>query len=58
MMALPININELIHGSTVERERIEFTEGTKSGLGWDQVGLLYGSNASLVNTDDNRGRSR
>ena len=36
-MALPININELIHGSTVEWERIEFSEGTKSGLGWDQV---------------------
>lgn len=26
-MALPININELIHGSTVEWERIEFKEG-------------------------------
>jgi hypothetical protein len=36
-MALPINIHELIHGSTVEWERIEFKEGTKSGLGWDQV---------------------
>jgi hypothetical protein len=26
-MALPINIHELIHGSTVEWERIEFKEG-------------------------------
>ncbi len=26
-MPLPININELIHGSTVEWERIEFKEG-------------------------------
>ncbi len=26
-MALPININELIHGSTIEWERIEFKEG-------------------------------
>ena len=26
-MALPINITELIHGSTVESERIEFKEG-------------------------------
>ena len=26
-MPLPINIHELIHGSTVEWERIEFKEG-------------------------------
>ncbi len=39
-MALSININELIHGSTVEWERIESREGTKSGLGSDQVGLI------------------
>ena len=37
MMALPININELIHGSTVEWKCIEFKEGTKLGLSRDQV---------------------
>jgi ATP-dependent DNA helicase RecG len=26
-MALPINIHELIHDSTVDQERIEFKEG-------------------------------
>lgn len=29
-MVLPININELIHGSTVEWERIELKEGWHS----------------------------
>jgi hypothetical protein len=65
-MALPININELIHGSTVEWERIEFNEGSKSGLGRNQVGLLYGSIVSSVkgsvnssvNTNDSRGKIR
>ena len=31
-MPLPINIHELIHGSTVEWERIEFKEGWKQEI--------------------------
>lgn len=26
-MALPINIEELVHGKTIERERLEFRKG-------------------------------
>jgi hypothetical protein len=50
-MALPINIHELIHGSTVEWECIEFKEGTKSGLGWDQVALIQNNNQYLSDID-------
>lgn len=53
-MVLPINIHQLIHGSTVEWERIEFKEGwnpeikpadtlvqrTKMGPCGDQVALI------------------
>ncbi len=48
-MPLPINITDLINGSTVEWERIEFKEGTKSGLGWDQVALMQNNN--IENSD-------
>lgn len=34
-MSLPININELIHGNTIESERIEFKEG------WDPEPILH-----------------
>jgi len=40
-MSLPINIHELIHGSTVEWERIEFKEeGSRLRLSGDQVALI------------------
>ena len=41
MNGLPVNIEELINGGTVEGERIAFKaeteKGTRSGLSWDKV---------------------
>jgi len=34
-MSLPISINELIHGNTIESERIEFKEG------WNPESILH-----------------
>jgi len=47
-MALPINIHELIHGSTVEWECIEYKEcwnlEIKQGIGRDQVAFMQSNN--------------
>ena len=51
-MALPINIHELIHGSAVEWERIEFKEG------WNPEIILHTICRKLVDSINSGDRLR
>ena len=50
-MPVPININDLINGTTVEWERIEFKEG------WNDLDILH-TICAYANDFSNLGRQR